>query len=114
MKRFFGLLFIITIYIGTSINASTSDKILIVIIDGARYSETFGDPNHTYVPQMWNLAQQGAYIDSFYNDSLTYTSRAIPALWCGSWTEVRDTIYHGNNTQYTIKPTIFEYYRQRH
>jgi len=86
---------------------------VIVIIDGARYSETFGDPGHTYIPAMTALAQEGALVNTFYNDSLTYTSRAIPALWCGTWTGVRDTVVNGYSTQYTTKPSIFEYYRKQ-
>lgn len=88
-------------------------RTVIVIVDGARYSETFGDSAHAYVPNMWNLAQQGSYLTQFYNDSITYTSRAIPALWCGSWTAVRDTFYNGSSTQYSLKPTLFEYYRRQ-
>lgn len=86
---------------------------MIVIIDGARYTETFGDPNHTYIPEMWGLRTQGTYLTNFNNDSLTFTSRAIPALWSGSWTGVRDTLYNGQYTQYTLKPTIFEYFRRQ-
>ncbi len=91
----------------------STEKMMIVIIDGARYSETFGDPNFTYIPNMWNLSKQGTIIDNFYNDSLTFTARAIPALWCGNWTDVRDTVYSGFKTNYSIKPTIFEYYRKQ-
>ncbi len=58
---------------------------------------------------MWRVADQGTRLTHFYNDSLTYTSRAIPALWCGTWTEVRDTLYEGSYTKYAVKPTIFEY-----
>jgi hypothetical protein len=29
-------------------------RVVIFIIDGPRYSETFGDPSHQYVPGMWN------------------------------------------------------------
>jgi hypothetical protein len=83
-----------------------------IIIDGARYSETFGDPDYTYIPHMAEIAKQGSVVDYFYNDSLTYTSRAIPALWCGSWTDVNDIEYDGNSTKYAVKPTIFEYYRK--
>ncbi len=96
---------------GAFSTARAEKKFMIVIIDGARYTETFGDPNHTYIPNMWSLGSQGTYLSQFFNDSLTYTSRAIPALWCGAWTEVRDTLYNGNNTLYAVKPTIFEYYR---
>jgi len=91
---------------------TTSEKVVVIIIDGARYSETFGDTTRTYTPKMWNLSSEGSVIDNFYNDSLTYTSRAIPALWSGTWTDVRDTTYLGNQTQYSVKPSIFEYYRK--
>ena len=87
-----------------------AQKVVLVIIDGARYSETLGDPDHTYIPKMWQLAQEGAYVDPFYNDHITYTSVAIPAIWCGAWTETVDTFYNGGNTQYTLKPSIFEYF----
>jgi hypothetical protein len=97
----------------TSSDARSDYRTVIVIIDGARYSETFGDPQHTYIPVMANLAQQGSYLTQFYNDSITYTSRAIPALWCGSWTTVQDTFYNGSSTQYTLKATLFEYYRKQ-
>jgi len=89
-----------------------SEKIIIIIIDGARYSETFGDPSYSNIPQMADLSAKGTVIDYFYNDSITYTSRAIPALWCGSWTEVNNIYYDGINTKHAVKPTIFEYYRK--
>ena len=54
-------------------------KMMIIIIDGARYTETLGDPTHTYTPEMWNLTTQGTMVDNFKNDNFTYTSRAIPA-----------------------------------
>ncbi|MBZ0265105.1 T9SS type A sorting domain-containing protein [bacterium] len=90
-----------------------AQNVVIVIIDGARYSETFGDPERTFVPNMAEIAEEGTICDEFYNDQYTFTSRAIPALWCGTWTDVRDTTYNGQNTQYTTMPTIFEYYRQQ-
>jgi hypothetical protein len=95
-------------------SALVTENVVIVVIDGARYSETFGDTSHTYIPRMFELSQMGTLIDSFYNDSFTYTSRAIPAIWCGAWTEVRDTIDpYGNPTQYTVLPSLFEYYRKQ-
>ncbi len=92
--------------------AQRTDKIMIVIIDGARYSETFGDPSHSLIPKMWALSQQGTIIDNFSNNNYTYTSRAIPALWCGAWTNVQNITYNGSATQYAVLPTIFEYYRK--
>jgi len=97
----------------TAADAQTTDKIVIVIIDGARYTETFGDASHAYIPKMWSLSQQGTLISNFSNDNYTFTSRAIPALWCGAWTDVQDITYQGNSTQYAVLPTIFEYYRKQ-
>ncbi|RCK71647.1 MAG: hypothetical protein IGBAC_1563 [Ignavibacteriae bacterium] len=85
---------------------------VLVIIDGARYSETLGDTTKQYTPVMHQLALQGAVIDTFINDSLTYTSRAIPAIWCGSWKAPRDTVINGNATQYATVPTFWEYFRK--
>ena len=106
---------ILTLFISTlSICKSQStDKIMIVIIDGARYSETLGDPTHTYTPEMWDLATEGTVVDNFTNDGITKTYRAIPALWCGAWTDVHDTVYQGSDTQYAGLPSIFEYYRKQ-
>lgn len=93
--------------------AQSTEKIMIIIIDGARYTETLGDLSETYTPEMWNLARQGTMISQFKNDNHTYTSRAIPALWSGTWTDVHDTVYQGNSTKYALSPSIFEYYRKQ-
>lgn len=86
--------------------------LVLVIIDGARYSETLGDTTKQYTPRMHQLALQGAVVDTFINDSLTYTNRAIPAIWCGSWRAPRDTVINGNSTQYATVPTFWEYFRK--
>jgi len=107
------LLLLLFITSGVISFSQEDEKIVIVIIDGARYTETLGDPTRTYTPKMWELAEEGTMIDKFYNDNYTYTSRAIPALWCGARTDVRDTVYEGHETNYAVLPTIFEYYRKQ-
>ncbi len=103
---------IVSLFFVISISAYTQN-VVVVLIDGARYTETFGDPDRTYIPYMNELANQGTYIDTFYNDGLTYTSRAVPALWCGAWTDVQDTVFNGSETQYTLKPSLFEYFEKQ-
>jgi hypothetical protein len=107
------LLLFLFLTFGLNSFSQEDEKIVIVIIDGARYTETLGDNTRTYTPKMWELAEEGTMIDKFYNDNYTYTSRAIPALWCGAWTDVRDTVYEGHETNYAVLPTIFEYYRKQ-
>ncbi|MCF6170018.1 MAG: alkaline phosphatase family protein [Bacteroidales bacterium] len=109
-----GSLFLILFLSGFTVcQSQETGKMMIVIIDGARYSETLGDPTHTYTPEMWSLTAQGTMVDHFTNDGITKTYRAIPALWAGAWTEVIDTIYQGSETQYAKLPSIFEYYRKQ-
>ncbi|MCF8367874.1 MAG: alkaline phosphatase family protein [Bacteroidales bacterium] len=100
------------LFFGIKLKAQ-NQNVVIVIIDGARYSETFGDPVKQYIPFMSAIAEEGSIIDEFYNNGITYTSQAIPALWCGTWTEVRDTVYNGSSTSYAVNPTLFEYFRKQ-
>jgi hypothetical protein len=98
-----------------SVLAYGSENVVLVVIDGLRYTEGLGDPSHTYVPEMWALAQQGSIIEPFQNDGVTSTWRAIPAIWCGAWTEVykfNDPDCGGQENNYSELPTVFEYYRK--
>ena len=52
----------------TGASGYETDKVALVIIDGLRYTEGLGDPDHTYVPEMSALAQQGAIIEPFTNN----------------------------------------------
>ncbi len=107
---------IIGITVITSSLAYTTDRVVLVIIDGLRYSEGLGDPDHVNTPRMSGLAEQGALITDFQNDGYTYTSRAIPAIWCGAWTEINtfsDPACAGTINNTTELPTVFEYYRKQ-
>lgn len=92
---------------------SYSQNVVIVIIDGLRYTESFADKNSTYTPQMWQMSEEGTLLSEFYNNQQTYTSAAIPALWCGAWTNRIDTVYNGKSTRYSELPSIFEYFRKQ-
>ncbi|MBM4118948.1 hypothetical protein FJ251_14675, partial [bacterium] len=65
-----------------------TERVVLVIIDGLRYSEGLGDPTHAHVPQMAALAAQGALVETCLNLGITYTNRAVPAIWCGGYTEI--------------------------
>lgn len=90
-----------------------AQNVVMVVIDGARYNETFGDPNATYIPKMAELAKSGTYLENIYNAHYTYTSKAIPALWTGSWDGVYGINFEGQETQATYSPSVFEYYRKQ-
>lgn len=100
----------ILLFISTSINAQ---NVVFVVIDGARYTETFGDNTFSNIPYMSQLAYQGAYLNEMRNEHITKTRNGIPALWTGSWDGSYDIVYEGNETQATYSPSIFEYFRKQ-
>ena len=102
--------------IAPSAAAYQTKHVVLVIIDGLRYSEGLGDPQHTLVPRMFELSKQGAIVEPFTNDRYTFTARAIPAIWCGAWTEVHSVSgsgCSGGAMEYCELPTVFEYYRKQ-
>jgi hypothetical protein len=110
------LIFILTVLVMPAYSVFQTEYVVLVIIDGLRYSEGLGHPDQLHVPRMADLAAQGAIVDNFRNDGYTYTSRAIPAIWCGAWTETysfSDPDCNGSTNKYTDLPTVFEYYRQQ-
>ncbi len=103
---------------GSSGSTSTGDpeqRVVLVIIDGLRYSEGLGDPQHRWTPRMAALAAQGAIVEPFRNNGVTVTWRGIPAIWTGTWSEperFNDASCGGSNNNRATAPTVFEYYRR--
>ena len=106
---------LICLFFHPPLYAYKTERVVLVIIDGLRYSEGLGDPETRFVPNMAALAKQGAIVEDFQNDGITYTAQAIPAIWCGAWTEINsfpDPDCFGASNNYTELPTVFEYFRK--
>ena len=82
---------------------------IIVVIDGARYTETFGSANPSVnIPHMWNdLKPQGTIYSNFRDTVFTKTNPGHATLLTGTWQTIAN-----NGTERPTKPTIFEYYRK--
>jgi hypothetical protein len=84
-----------------------SQNVIIVVIDGARYSETFAADSQ-YIPNIWNqLRPLGTIWTSFYNDGLTKTDPGHTTIASGIWQNI-DNRGIGRSDQ----PTVFEYFRK--
>ncbi len=91
------------------IDAQVTENVFIIVIDGPRYSETFGDSLHRYIPTTWNrLKPLGTLYTSFYNDGITKTNPGHASILTGSWQSIAN-----NGTEQFTMPTIFEYYRKQ-
>jgi hypothetical protein len=81
--------------------------VVLIIIDGTRWSETFGDSTHELIPHLANdLAPLGAINTTFYNDGLTVTIPGHASILTGTWQDLPN-----NGQVRPTTPTIFEYYR---
>lgn len=86
---------------------SLTKAVVLIIIDGARWSETFGDPTYELIPHLANdLAPLGAINTTFYNDGITVTVPGHAAIATGAWQDISN-----DGRMRPTVPTIFEYYR---
>jgi hypothetical protein len=92
----------------TGVPPVAEPKVVVLVIDGARYSETFGDPSHTWVPRLWNeLRPQGTYLTQFRNRGITQTVPGHSSMLTGTWQTIPN-----DGSQRPDRPTVFEYLRQ--
>jgi len=67
-------------------------RVIILVIDGPRYSETWGEPQRQYIPlQDKELLPQGVLYTDFRNDGPTYTNAGHSALLTGFYQEINNT-----------------------
>ena len=97
-----------------SLTACTSDRvgdynlktkyIFVIVVDGPRYSETWGDASHFYVPRMSEyMATQGVVNTQFFNDGQTYTVPGHTAIASGNYQDMNNS-----GLDLPSHPTIFQ------
>lgn len=70
----------------------TTENIVVIVVDGPRFSETWGDSTHQYIPHMANdLAKEGVIFTNFKNNGPTYTAAGHTALLTGNYQEINNT-----------------------
>jgi hypothetical protein len=91
-----------------SLGSAQTSNVIIAVIDGARYSETFGAED-ALIPHIWNEMRPAATIyTNFYNNGLTNTCSGHATIASGTWQYLPD-----NGTVRPTFPTIFEEYRRQ-
>ena len=85
-----------------------TQNVIIIVMDGARYSETWGDSTKTHIPAIANnIAPKGIINTNFYNNLNTFTSPGHLAICSGQY-------YNLNNGGGELPPfpTIFQYFNK--
>ncbi len=102
-----GLLVVLFLCLSTLLPAQ---NVIIVVIDGARYSETFGAGN-TYIPHMYDdMKPLGTLYTNFnidYPSGYTETCPGHSAIETGTWQPIAN-----DGSERPTRPTVFEYIRQ--
>lgn len=81
--------------------------VIVAVMDGVRFSETFGDPEHKYVPRMWReIMPQGTLYTDFRNEGITVTRQGHSTIASGTWQMAI------NGGPRLTMPTFFDYYRE--
>lgn len=93
-----------------TINPYKTKNVIIVMVDGPRYSETWGDTTHQYIPRLANeLAESGVVYTAFYNDGPTYTNAGHTAITTGNYQEInnngKELPQHSSIFQHWLKST---------
>ena len=83
-----------------------AENVVLVVIDGPRWTETWGDPEHKYIPHMANdLAKEGAIYTHFSNNGKTLTVSGHSALTTGFYERLENS-----GKQLPWHPTVLQMY----
>lgn len=84
-------------------------NVLIVVFDGARYSETWGDATHNHIPGIAReLAPKGCVYTRFYNNGPTYTTAGYAALLTGNYQEIDN-----NGQESPVNPSVLQLWEKK-
>jgi hypothetical protein len=84
--------------------------LFIIVANGVRYNDAFGDKNHLYTEYIWTkLRPFGTICANFYNTKLTYPIPAQASLLTGVWHVFENPV---SATTHPVFPTLFEYWKK--
>lgn len=87
-------------------NRDTIPNIVLVVIDGPRMTESFGDSTYRNVPNLYRLfSQQGAILPNFRNNGVTATCPGHTALTTGVYQKIDNS-----GRELPNKPSVFQYW----
>jgi hypothetical protein len=92
----------------TDSTPAKTEHIVLIVVDGPRYSETWGYPDKSYIPfRATELASQGTLCTHMYNDGATFTTAGHTALTRGRYEEMLN-----DGSQVPEAPSFFQYWLQ--
>lgn len=88
----------------------TLPKVVIIVMDGARYTETWGDLTHKYIPFLADsIAPLSSIYTNFNNIGVTSTLPGHTALTTGNYENITN-----NGTVLPTNPSIFQHFEKKY
>ena len=85
-----------------------TENVIIIVMDGPRYIDTWGDPTHQNIPKLTNYIQpKGVVNNNFYNNGFTWTLPGHLAMVSGQYYFLTN-----NGSELPPSPTIFQYFNE--
>jgi hypothetical protein len=83
-----------------------TEHVVVLVIDGPRYTETFGDTSYQFIPRLGKeLQKEGVLYTNFMNKGITHTTPGHVALTTGNYQRISNGGKH-----LPKKPSMFQYY----
>lgn len=80
--------------------------VVVLVIDGPRYSETYGDSSCKYIPRLGKeLIHEGVFYANFKNNGPTYTNSGHTAITTGVYQRISNA-----GKELPKNPSFFQYY----
>lgn len=80
--------------------------VVVLVIDGPRYSETYGDSTCKYIPRLGKeLIHEGVFFADFKNNGPTYTNSGHTAITTGVYQRISNA-----GKELPKNPSFFQYY----
>ncbi len=99
-------LILVPVHAAAETSKYKTENVIVLIMDGPRYTETWGDSTHQYIPHMANdMAQHGVIYSDFRNNGPTYTNAGHTAICTGIYQRIDNM-----GKELPKKPSMFQYW----
>lgn len=83
-----------------------TEYLIVFVIDGPRYTETFGDTSYSLIPRMGKeLKKEGTLFTNFMNNGVTHTCPGHTAITTGVYQSISN-----DGKEIPKNPSFFQYY----
>jgi hypothetical protein len=87
-----------------------TENVIVIVIDGVRFSEGWGDSTYANIPQLANiLSKSGVVNTNFFNNGPTYTNGGHVSITTGNYQEIDNT-----GKEIPAFPSFFRYWNEKY